>query len=43
MKWKTTENGGACRHVAHLRQQCHNSKCVIFFPGEVFKRFWSAI
>jgi len=24
-------NSTTCRlHVAHLRQQCHNSKCVIF-------------
>jgi len=28
-------------HIAHLRQQSHNSKSLIF-SGEAFKGFWSA-
>ena len=26
-------------HTAHLRQQCHNSKFEIFFPGETLEGF----
>ena len=40
MRGASTSRGR--RHIAHLRQQCHNSKCVIF-QERLLKRFWSAI